>query len=180
MKTDDVIDHVARRMTDVSGHPGVRERVLASLDEQRTTPRWWPAVAAVGVAAAAVVAIAVRPASEVPTTTPSVRETARRPPASEATIQATVPDVPPAADRVAASSPRIRTGGSSIAAEAATAPGVGFAEEVRPLPPLPIPAAIVMEPVGWDAVTIEPLSIDLLDVGAVAIDPLESATQTGT
>jgi hypothetical protein len=72
-------------------------------------------------------------------------------------------------------SPRANAAGAAALTVWADAP----AEDIPSLPQLPEPAAIAVEAIEWDAVAIAPLEVALIEVGVLAIEPLETGGRSG-
>ena len=181
MKTDDVIDEVARRMTTVEARPGLRTRVLASLDaEVRERRPMWIVPASVGAAVCAALVWISWPSSlpvervpdaiardvsspPAPVLVPDVREEVVR--SAEVVADARAVRVPPpvAAPIVA----------PEVLAEEIELPPWDPEPMVDPalMAPLVIPP-IEVEPVRWEALTVPPLEIAPLQMDALVIEPV--------
>ncbi len=181
MKTDDVIDDVARRMTKTPGHPDLRMRVMAGIDDEaRSVRRPWlvPALASGAVACAALVWMlmpATTPESSAPVAT-TARVVAT--PAPEATREAAPTPEAPAAIAVTARASTSRPIARLAAADESAAPARCADAEVEwtipTLPPLAGPPPIVIVPLAWEEVTIAPLTVASIEVKALEIEPLDA------
>jgi len=176
MKADELIDDVARQMTAATRPPMLRARVMTTIGEVRQEPvrTWFMPVAASAAIAALAVAWFVLPSRLVTDETPM---------AQQAPAIATGPMVvDPAATPEKASAPPAPAPTRRVVAVAAVAFGTWPDEtptDVPTLPPLAGPQPIVIEPVRWNDVTITPLTVALIEVKALAIEPLAPATDSG-
>lgn len=183
MKTDDLIDDVARRMTETAGRPDLRMRVMAGLgDEARGVRREWlvPALASGAVGCAALVWLLMPAAAPTPESPSPVATTARvvTPPAPETTREAAPTHEAPAAIAVTARASTSRTVARHAATEISAEPTTWTDAEVEwtipALPPLAGPPAIEIAPIAWDEVTIAPLTVASIEVKALEIEPLDA------
>ena len=178
---DDLIEGVARQMTQVDEASHVRPRVMAALvNAPRTTPRPWvlPAALAATVATA-VLAVTLwnvpgpsepmGPTAQVATAGPAapgtvhVPETGSAPPV-EAVVKGTAvtgnAGLRPVAPHEVA--PEVPTSGAW---------GALPVEDIPSLPPLAEAPAIEVSPLTWEAVSIAPVAIDPIEMKTIAVAP---------
>ena len=186
MKTDDVIDNVARRMTETDGRPDLRMRVMTGIgDEARVVRRHWlaPALAGGAVACAALMwLLTPAPMQEAPAS--AVTTTRVVTPPAPATMREAVPtpEAPSAAvvtARASMSRPVTRRAVTEASVESTTWADAPVEWTIPALPPLAGPPPIVIEPIAWDEVTIAPLAVALIEVKALEIEPLEARGRGG-
>jgi hypothetical protein len=203
VKADDLIDDVARRMTTVDGRPALRTRVAAVIDAapQDTRRAWVLPVAVTAVAASAALAWFLMPSATVtsrgPVTTEQAMVAAPGLPSASVAASEQVPVAVDAGEQhlpatVVASEARASraavppAGSASSSAPVAPAsdstayPWAGTAPpDIPMLPPLAGPPAIVIEPIAWNEVAIAPLTVELIEIKALVVEPLASPEESG-
>lgn len=173
MNADELIDDVAREMTAVSARPALRTRVLAGIGgAAQEPPRGWVLpVAAGSVITAIALAWFLVPSRPALVDPPVVARQAPMVVSEPASAQ-------PAAIQITRATP-------APPGPAAATAGVAFTWDTAPpadlpgLPPLAGPPPIVIEPITWDEVTIAPVTVGLIEVKALVVEPLASADRSG-
>jgi hypothetical protein len=173
VKSNELIDDVARRMTVADPRPALRARVMAGIGEasQDTSRRWLMPVA--GSAALATLALAwflvpSRPMIEAP---PVVTQ--------RAPVVVAEPEVARPAEVQVARATSVRAPRAVVAAPVPLVWDTAPMAEVPGLPPLEGPPPIVIEPITWDVVTITPLNVELIEVKALVVEPLAPVDRGG-
>jgi hypothetical protein len=176
MKTDELIDDVARQMTATAARPMLRARVMATIgDARQERSRGWLVPAAVSAAVAALaLGWFMLPSHQVTNETPMAQQapaiapgrTVVEPTAALATAPA-MPAPAPARRVVAVSAATVSTFQDETPAD------------FPMLPPLAGPPPVVIEPITWDAVTIAPLTVELIEVKALVVEPLTVSDRSG-
>jgi hypothetical protein len=170
VRSDELIDDVARQMTAVGARPALRGRVMAGIgDASQHTPRRRLMPVAAGAAAAAVaLAWLLMPSPPVIDAPPEM--------AGQTPVAVTEPDPAQSAEvqitRATPAPPRHAAAAPVPWDTAPTAEGSG-------LPPLAGPLPIVIEPISWSEVTIAPLNVEPIEVKALVVEPLASADRSG-
>jgi hypothetical protein len=174
VRSDELIDDVARQMTVADPRPALRARVMAGIAEaSQNTPRRWLVPVAAG-AALATVALAWLLVPSPPVIEDAPVLTQRAP------VVVAEPEVArPAEVQVARATP-VRAPRTVVAAPTPvmwdTASPMA---EVPGLPPLAGPPPIEIAPITWDEVTITPLSVELIEVKALVVEPLAPFDRSG-
>lgn len=190
MSTDELINDVARRMTTLETRPVLRARVVAAIDaEPRERGRTWvlPTAATVAIASVALVWFLMPPAPviEHAPVVATERPAATMPaPPNASTGAGEQPVARPVASVARAGRP---AGDRAPVDEALTfVPGTATyvwtdaaLPEIPMLPPLAGPPAIVIEPIAWDEVVIAPLTVELIEVRTLVVEPLASPEGDG-
>ena len=178
MKADELIDDVARQMTSRAARPAaLRARVMAMIGEPPQEPaRGWflPATASATVAAL-VLAWFMLPSRRVTDETPIARRapiTSGRTVVEPAVTIETAPATP-------APAPAPTRRAMAVEALAVSAWPDEAPADIPTPPPLPGPQPIVIEPITWGAVTIAPLTVDLIEVKALVVEPLTVSDRSG-
>lgn len=173
MSSDELIDDVARQMTAVNARPALRGRVMAGIGEasQHTPRRRLMTVAAGAAAATMALAWFLMPSPPVIDAPPEM--------AGQTPVAVTEPE---AAQPVQVQIARVTPEPARHAAAATAVPVIWDTApmaEIPMLPPLAGPPPIVIEPITWDAVTITPLSVELIEVKALVVEPLAPVDRSG-
>jgi hypothetical protein len=188
VRSDELIDNVARGMTTVATRPALRERVVTAIAAAPQGPQHgWLIPAMAGAAGVAIVTWMLMPArlaDEGAVVTTAQHEFATEVPhtaAADPVIGRMAEAVVSAPVEIARS-----TSTGSSARSAATLPiaaGTVWPDtpvaEIPMLPPLAGPPPIVIEPIGWDEVMLAPVSVALIEVKALAIEPLDISALSG-
>jgi hypothetical protein len=180
MKADEFIDDVAKAMTAVDTRPALRARVRATIGEARQEPaRGWflPAAASATVAALAL-AWFMLPSRQTTNETPMARQAP-----AIASVRTVVEPTPPIEVATAAPVPApVRASTRRAVTLAAVTVSTWLDEapaDTPTLPPLAGPQPIVIEPITWDEVRIAPLIVELIEVKALAVEPLAVSDRSG-
>ncbi|ODS53651.1 MAG: hypothetical protein ABS36_13585 [Acidobacteria bacterium SCN 69-37] len=187
-KLDELIDTVAQRMTEADGHPDMRTRVMAVIDDRaRLVRRPWlmPLMATGAAAGAALVWMLVSP-RPLPLSQPVPPASQAQAPAAPATPVAalqpeTVSSPAPVVRRMTAA-PRATARLSSAMPESVIAthmsePPWPDDEQNMTIPTLPAlagPAPITIEPIGWHDLAIAPVTVAAIEVKAIELEPLRT------
>jgi len=189
-KLDELIDIVARRMTEADGHPDMRTRVMTALDDRAAVVRrpWlMPLMATGAVAGAALIWMLVSPLP-LPLSRPVPPASQAQAPAAPAMPMATLePETvsgPAPVVRRMTAAPRATARLSSPVSDSVIAthipePLVPWPDDERDmtfptLPALAGPAPITIEPIGWDDLAIAPVTVAAIEVKAIALEPLRT------
>jgi hypothetical protein len=188
VRSDELIDNVAKDMTALAARPALRRRVITAIADapQRQPHRWLvPAMAAVaGVAMAAWLLIPARTPDMDAVATAARYEAAvaARWAATEGPVTAHVAEAmrpePVQVDRNTTTRTATRGATPAPAAVGNVWPDLN-AWEIPMLPPLAGPPPIVIEPIAWSDVTIAPIEVDLIEVRALVVEPLDDSNPSG-
>jgi hypothetical protein len=156
---DEVIDRVAAELTQAPPVVGMGERVAVRIDRRRGFSLWIPAAAVAALAWTVVSVLPIRqPSSDRPALVRDEGRAVVEAPTREERVNTIQPLVPAVQQR---SQTRAAPTGFSVRIDAPSA-----------IPALAPPAALVLEDVALEALSVPSVAIDSLEVATLAIEEL--------